>query len=58
MLEIEVKLGEIEQPMGLSVIKIAWLVKVGQVFVIHENLNRGGRAKEVVAPSIKCTHDC
>ena len=47
--DLEVKVGKIEQPSGLSTVKILGLTEVRQVFVVYEDLNGERRAIEVMS---------
>ena len=55
--ESKVELRQVEQPPGLAAIQIARLSEVSQVFVVCEDLDRGGGAEEIVAPGIEGSHD-
>ena len=33
------------------------MAEVSEVFVVHKDLDRGGGAKEIVAPGVKGSHD-
>ena len=48
--DLEVKVGKIEQPSGLSTVKILGLTEVRQVFVVYEDLNGERRVIEVMSP--------
>ena len=56
MFEFEVKLRQVKQPSGLSMIQVARLSEVSQVFVVRKDLDHGGGTEEVVAPGIKGSH--
>ena len=48
----KIKLGQVEQPPGLSVIQIARLVEVSQILVVSKDSDCGGGTEKVVAPCI------
>ena len=57
MIEYEAELRQVKQPPSLLTIQVARLSEVSQVFVVRKDLDRGGGAKEVVAPGIEGSHN-
>ena len=55
---LEVKVGEVDEPLCLSAIERLGLAEVGEVFVVCENLYRERRAVEVVTPGFQGADDC
>ena len=53
----EVKVGEVDKPARLSSIKRLGLSKVGEVFVVSEDLHREGGAVKIVAPGFQGAND-
>ena len=54
---LEVKVGEVDEPLCLSAIEQLGLAEVGKVFVVCENLYRERRAVEVVTPGFQGADD-
>ena len=42
----------------MSAIEVMWLSEVGQVFMVHEDVDRVWGAQEIVAPGVQGAHDC
>ena len=53
----EVKVGEVNEPSCLAVVKRLGLLEVGEVFMIGEYLHQKGGGMEVVMPRLKGTDD-
>ena len=57
MFESKVEFRKVKQPSCLPLIEIVRLVKVGQTFVIGEDLDCGRGAQKIVSPRIEGSHD-
>ena len=55
---LEIKIGEVDEPSCLSAIERLGLAKVGEVFVVCENLYWEGRAVEVMMPGFQGVDYC
>ena len=53
----QVKVGEVNEPMGLLSVEVLGGMEVGEVFVVGEDLDREGGSVEVVAPRFQGTDD-
>ena len=57
MFKGKVKFGTVKQPLCLLSIKIVRLVEIGQVFMVHENLDCMRGTEKVMLPSIQGSHN-
>ena len=53
----EVKVGEVNEPTGLLVVKVLGGMEVGEVFVVGEDLNGKWKSMEVMLPGLQSSDD-
>ena len=53
----EIKISQVEKPVGMFMVEILRLVEVGQVFMVGENLNWERGALKIVVPGVKTMDD-
>ena len=53
----QVKVGEVDEPAGLTAVERLGLAEIGKVFVVSEDLYREGGTMEIVAPRFQGAND-